>query len=156
MRDNLKHFLEKNKELLRQNEFKQLYFEAYEDIPFQIGNMTAAFLQAGINPMLYMDKVMPEMFSNSTIEEVIIPNNIRAINRQAFLDNFELKKITIPKSVVGIESSAFKGCYELEEIIYEGTVEEWEKVFRDPSTFWDCKVEFVTCSDGKYNLPTME
>lgn len=156
MKSSVKFFLESHREQIRLNNFKELYFDAYEEIPFQIGNMTTAFLKAGINPMLYVDKVLPEMFSDSTIKEVTIPNNIKAINQQAFSNNFYLEKIIIPKSVVGIQVSAFKGCYELKEIIYEGTVKEWERVYCEPATFGDCEVEVVTCSDGTYNLPTVE
>ena len=156
MRDKVKHFLEKNKELLRENKFKELYLDAEEDIQFQIGNMTMAFMQAGINPLLYVDKVLPFMFSNSMIKEIKIPENIRAINRCAFMDAFELKQITIPKSVKGIHVSAFKGCYELSQIIYEGTTVDWNAMYVEPSTFWDCAVGVVDCSDGKVLLPSME
>ena len=156
MRSNVKFFLEEHRELLRENNFKELYLDAVEEIPYQVGNMTMAFMQAGINPLLYVDKVLPSMYSNSMIKELVIPNNIRAINSNAFTDCFELKQINIPKSVKGIHVSAFKGCYELSHIFYGGTIADWNAMYVEPSTFWDCKVEVVTCSDGTYTLPTME
>ena len=153
MRSNVKFFLEEHKELLRENRFKELYLDAIEEIPYQVGNMTAAFMQAGINPLLYVDKVLPLMFSNSMIKEIVIPDNIRAINSNAFRDCFELKQITIPKSVKGIHIAAFKGCYELSHIFYQGTTVDWNAMYVEPSTFWDCAVGVVDCIDGEVLLP---
>ena len=69
------------------------------------------------------------------------------IRYEAFKDcNF--KSITIASTVKEISSLAFQDCTQLTEIIFEGTVEEWNAVEKGGS--WDTNTgEYVVhCTDG--------
>ena len=55
---------------------------------------------------------------------VIIPNEVKCIDRYAFLHCTNLKEIIIPSSVEIIESSAFIGCSNLKKIQFESEYDE--------------------------------
>lgn len=148
MRENLKQFIQNHKDLIADNKFKELYQLAMMEIPFQIGNMSTSFIDAGINPCLYVDRILPEMFSNAMLKQFDIPNNINVISREAFIDNYELTEITIPGTVEIIHSTAFKGCYKLEDIYYKGSVHDFLAATESQNPFYDCATNSVQCSDG--------
>lgn len=145
----LKNFIENHIDLIENNDFTNLYIDAKEEIPFQIGNLTTNLMHAGINPLDHLNRVVPEMFSNSMINEIELPDNITKIKSQAFLDCFQLSSISIPVSVTEIHDTAFKGCYKLDQIVYEGTVEQWKDLNVSWATFIDCKAVVITCKDGE-------
>lgn len=63
------------------------------------------------------DEIPDKLFYNCTsIEEIILPNNVKAIGVGAFFNCYELKKITIPDQVTEIRSTAFGVCRTLETI----------------------------------------
>lgn len=136
-------------------DFTALYIRAREFIPFQVGNLTTNLQAAGADPLEYLDRVIPEMFANSTIKNIELPDNITKIKSQAFLDCFELNYIKIPVSVMDIDDTAFKGCYELDKIVYEGTVVDWHKIHVKDSwaLFIDSPAPCVICKDGEVDLP---
>ena len=65
--------------------------------------------------------------SCQSLVTVDIPKHVRSIGTAAFWYCPSLTSITIPKSVVEISSGAFEDSA-LKEIIYEGTIEDWEKI----------------------------
>ena len=70
-------------------------------------------------------------FSN-TIEELIIPNNVKSIERKAFDTCTGLKKIVIPKSISKICEETFNGCTSLKEVVLSEGLEEIERLaFKD-------------------------
>ena len=56
--------------------------------------------------------------------------------------------VTIPDSVTSIGSDAFSGCTSLESVRFEGTVAEWNAVYKGSQ--WNDYSPFteVKCSDG--------
>lgn len=61
-------------------------------------------------------KIKPLMFKNSSLFEVIIPDTVESIGKQAFSNCTRLKNVLIPKSVKSIGYSAFNFCISLKKI----------------------------------------
>ena len=156
MQTNLKEFIERNIDLISDYKFEDVNILAHSQIPFQIGNLTTTLMQAGINPLDHLKHVVRDMFSNSMIKVVTLPENIDFINSQGFLDCFELTTISLPESLTHIHSSAFKGCYELTTINYNGTINQWKALDIHPAVFADCAACFVHCADGDVELQTLK
>ena len=53
----------------------------------------------------------------SELKEVIIPEGIKQIGEEAFLDCNSMTSLSIPESVEMIEDYAFSGCFELTELV---------------------------------------
>ena len=60
--------------------------------------------------------------------EIIVANDIKKIENNAYKDNCKLESITIPNSVTEIGENAFSGCENLKEINYEGTRADFAKI----------------------------
>lgn len=67
-------------------------------------------------------------FSNSDLEEIIIPEGVKVIGVGAFDGCEKLEKIILPKSLEEIRHFAFSDCPNLTSINYKGTQEQWEKI----------------------------
>ncbi len=59
----------------------------------------------------------------NNITEVIIPDSVKIIGREAFNNCRALKKVTIPKSVKTIGNDAFNGCENLSELTLKNGIE---------------------------------
>lgn len=68
------------------------------------------------------------------VEEVIIPDTVTQIGREAFGALFSLKRIDIPNSVTWIGDAAFTECTALKKVKLPSKLEEIS-----PETFYDCK-----------------
>lgn len=91
----------------------------------------------------------------SYLTTIIIPNGITTIGKYAFYATTSVKKIVIPSSVTYIDDYAFScSGSEVEEVIYEGTVAQWNAITfgTDVFDFADGSVEYVQCSDGQVAL----
>ncbi len=73
------------------------------------GIKTVTLSQSGVN--LFQD-----LFSESTIEKVILKDTVTSIDRYAFDDCTSLKSIIIPRSVTSIGYRSFDGCTQLTNI----------------------------------------
>ena len=81
-------------------------------------------------------------------EEIVIPDSVGNIGREAFSSCIGLTNINIPNSVTSIGDGAFNGCEELEEITIPGSV----KIIGN-FIFNKCiKLERVTISNGVENI----
>lgn len=60
---------------------------------------------------------------------VFIPSSVTSIMNGAFEDCSSLASLTIPASVTRIGNRAFNQCYKLTDVTYEGTYEEWWKIY---------------------------
>lgn len=65
----------------------------------------------------------------SGLTSVRIPEGVTGIDVMAFSHCRGLKSVTIPASVTKIGGRAFDECRNLKTIIYEGTKEQWKKVW---------------------------
>ena len=80
------------------------------------------------------------------LKSVTMGNNLHKISYHAFDQCESLTSITIPNSVQYIETLAFEGCKNLSTIIYYGTEDEWNYIYKFSG--WDetlsYKLYFVT------------
>ena len=124
-------FIKLNKELIQNNNFKELYrkFDDITDYYSDTHYLTDIFIEAGINPLEYMDAV-PVAYLYKTdldLKEIKVPDNIKYIYKQAF-EEAKLIKVTIPKTILTIAASAFSDNPSLTEINVRGTQADADKI----------------------------
>ncbi len=68
---------------------------------------------------------VPWVTIKDRIKEVVISDEVTAIEKNAFKGCTNLTNITIPGSVTSIGDSAFEGCTSLTVVTYGGTKEKW-------------------------------
>lgn len=171
MNDDVKHFIEKNIELIEENRWEKIYKSASKKLVMRdIGQFTSCMLDAGIHPENHL-KGIPEYFlSGSECQEFIIPNNIISIGKLAFFycqgltravisDNVisianksfyhcsSLTNLTIPSSVEAIGEDAFASCGDNLVIDYKGSKDDWKKIYS--SRNFQNTYFIVNCTDGK-------
>lgn len=101
----LKKILEENRDLINNNEFKQLYDNIPD--PLTISQLTQLLYTSGIDPLKYMDKIPFYFFYLIKVpENFVIPANIREITPDAF-NAAQVESMYIPESVSMIKSAAF-------------------------------------------------
>ena len=111
----------------------------------------------------------------SALKSIIIPNNVTSIKRSAFsyctslqflmlsttLMNIEeqafrnctsLVSVTLPKSVITLDKYVFANCSSLKLVIYEGTLEEWNRVGKSNNWIERSPISYVQCKNGKVKL----
>ena len=152
----LKNFIEEYIDLIETKNWLALYGHAYDEVSFQVGNLTTNLMHAGINPLDDLDVVLPEMFADSMIEQIELPIQISVIKRQAFKNCYVLKEITFPASIIRIDDEAFRDCYDLHTIKYLGTIKHLKMSFPDwehfSRLFDDCATALIHCTDGDVEL----
>ena len=68
-------------------------------------------------------------FTNRTdITDIILPNKLERISKDAFSGCSNLKRITIPHTVRLINEKAFNNCDNLEDVYFAGSEEDWNKI----------------------------
>ena len=63
------------------------------------------------------------------LTNIVIPDGVTVIEDSAFAQCINLKSVTIPASVTYINPSAFFMCDCLEDVVFKGTLEQWESVY---------------------------
>lgn len=124
-------FIKLHKDLIEESNFEELY-EQFDNITDYISDthyLTDIFIEAGIDPLKYMDAV-PVGYLYKTdlnLKEITVPDNIKYIYRYAFEDA-KLRKVTIPKTVIKIANRAFSDNPSLTEINVRGTQADVDKI----------------------------
>lgn len=109
--EHIEKFLEGSSDLLKDGDFIGLYDKAHIR-HISIGVLTQYLLEAGINPLEYMDSIPEDYLASSSIKTVQIPSCIKSIGSSAFAYS-SLTSITIPDSVTQLGSEIFqKSCVE--------------------------------------------
>ena len=124
-------FIRVYRELVKESNFKELY-EQFDNITDYISDthyLTDIFVEAGIDPLKYMDAVPVGYWYKTDLDlkEINVPDNIKYIYKQAF-EEARLRKITIPKTVVKIAAGAFFDNPLLTEINVRGTQADVDKI----------------------------
>lgn len=113
MNKELKNIISIYKESIDSNKWDEIY--ANISTTFR-GDLTSILLEAGINPLPYMNEI-PEYFAKgSQINITQIPENIKNIGGYAFSNCKNLTNITIPNSVTNIGWGTFFNCTNLTNI----------------------------------------
>lgn len=120
----LSEFIKVHVNEINNNNFAKVYEDANDSLtPYLLTNkLTELFLDAGLEPLEYMQAVPAEYLAYSKLTSVTIPDNITSIKDRAFFGCEELTSITIPDSVTSIGYSAFLGCKELANITIPDSV----------------------------------
>ena len=124
-------FIRVYRELVKESNFKELYeqFDNITDYLTDTHYLTDIFIEAGIDPLKYMDTV-PIAYLYKTdldLKEINVPDNIKYIYKYAF-EEAKLRKVTIPKTVIKIAKSAFSDNPALTEINVRGTQADVDKI----------------------------
>lgn len=72
-----------------------------------------------------METISSNLFEDCTkLKEIVIPNNVKVIEKEAFKGCNSLVNITLPESLTKIKEEAFSQCESLEQIIIPNSVTE--------------------------------
>lgn len=117
----------KLKEMIEEEDFQSLYREVdHNTLSFDtLSIMTEEWLDLGVNPLDYMT----------------------ALPSRYLMGQVKYKSMSIPKNIVEIKYRALSETQGLEEICYQGTVEEFENIKKDPP-WMPPRLFGVQCSDG--------
>lgn len=81
------------------------------------------------------------------LTSMILPNMIASIGKYAFYGCEKLNNITLPNSIRTIEYCAFSECHNLTNIYYNGTREEWKRIYTKNA--FKHIYYTIDCIDGK-------
>ena len=87
-----------------------------------------------------------EFWNREDLVDVALPRNVTSIGLLAFVGCTNLRSVTFPKALKKIESDAFYATA-LSEILYDGTVEEFDQIQFGSNWCEGCK-PVVRCSNG--------
>lgn len=148
MNDTLKKFISIYKESINSNKWD----EVYANIPTTFrGDFTSILLEAGINPLPYMNEI-PEYFAKgSQVSITQIPENIKSIGDYAFSNCRSLTSITIPNSVKNIRYRTFSDCTNLTSITIPNSVTSiGSSVFSNCSSLTSIEIPDSVTSIGSH------
>ena len=157
---NVKQFIEQNIDKIDNNDWDWIYNKGLNQLRLKTGNpyirgyFSKTLEESGINILDYLDYVPNSYMIGASITYYAIPNNIKSIKAYAFIACSYLKSIILPKSIVYIEEDIFNGCSALEDIIYEGTILDWNSIkftYNRRPLGLSRKIT-VKCSDGELEV----
>ncbi len=107
MHTNMINFIEENADLIDSNQWEEVYRKLkFGPLWAQLG-FTEAMMEAGINPLEYMDIIPINYLESAHIESFKIPDNIKEIGEGAFKRCRNLESVEIPEGVIKIREEAF-------------------------------------------------
>ena len=122
--DELSKFIKAHVNDINNNNFAKVYEDTNDSLTpcLLTSKLTELFLDAGLEPLEYMQAVPANYLAYSKLTSITIPENITSIGRCAFSGCDGLTSITIPDSVTSIGSSAFENCSGLTSIVIPDSV----------------------------------
>ena len=120
----LSKFIKAHVNEINNNNFAKVYEDTNDSLTpcLLTSKLTELFLDAGLEPLEYMQAVPANYLAYSKLTSITIPENITSIGRCAFSGCDGLTSITIPDSVTSIGSSAFENCSGLTSIVIPDSV----------------------------------
>ena len=87
-------------------------------------------------------------FGCKGLTSITVPDKVTSIDSWAFCNCKNLTSITIPSSLKDLGGCVFGRCDNLRDIIFKGTVEQWEAISK--SSAWNVGITNCTihCTDG--------
>lgn len=88
----------------------------------------------------------------TSLQFVMLPSSLMNIEEQAFRNCTSLISVTIPSSVITLDKHVFAYCSSLKMLMYDGTIDDWNRVSK--STKWKdhSPVSYIQCKNGKVKL----
>ncbi len=88
-----------------------------------------------------------------THNKIVIPDTykdlpVTSIEQYAFEFRTGLTSIELPNSIYSIGYGAFRNCSALTEILYRGTVAEWQAIYKSENWDFNTGNYTITCTDG--------
>ncbi len=80
----------------------------------------------------------------TSLTSVNIPDGVTSMGDNAFNSCTSLTSVTIGDGVTSIGNNAFYGCTSLKEIVFKGTVEQWQAIQGSDKVMIPC----IQCDDG--------
>lgn len=122
--DELSKFIKAHVAEINNNNFAKVYEDTNDSLTpcLLTSKLTELFLDAGLEPLEYMQAIPANYLAYSKLTSITIPENITSIGRCAFSGCDGLTSITIPDSVTSIGSSAFENCSGLTSIVIPDSV----------------------------------
>ena len=122
--DELSKFIKAHVNEINNNNFAKVYEDTNDSFTpcLLTSKLTELFLDAGLEPLEYMQAVPANYLAYSKLTSITIPENITSIGRCAFSGCDGLTSITIPDSVTSIGSAAFENCSGLTSIVIPDSV----------------------------------
>ena len=160
---NLRHYILSNKDFIKscidELNLDDLYEHAdtYSDINGVLvtPRLTKLLYNINIDPLDYLTEVPAYFMADVQAKiDLILPNNITAINNFAFTESW-LHTLTIPTTCKYFGSRIFENCKNLSYIIYNGTISEFRNISKDVK--WRLNIDvsspvWVKCIDGRYDI----
>lgn len=88
-------------------------------------------------------------YNCSGLTSIIIPDSVTHIGEYAFSGCRGLTNITIPDSVTSIGEYAFRNCSKLQDIIFKGTIKQWEAIPKGSAWDYNTNGYTIHCIDGE-------
>ena len=85
-------------------------------------------------------------------ESITLSASLQTICKSAFSGCSALTRLELPESLTKIETGAFDYADELTELVYAGTVEQWEQIELESGWLGDSPATVVRCADGEVEL----
>lgn len=135
-----RQYIDKYSDFIDENDFKSFYEALFKDLDANntenfeniVGQITAVFYMAGLNPLNYMNFI-PQFYLDGQSDEII--------------QDGKSILITVPKHIHLIKAYAF-GDMDYAEIEYEGTKSEFLKIKKEQN--WDDGTRLrIFCNDGE-------
>lgn len=122
--DELSKFIKAHVNDINNNNFAKVYEDTNDSLTpcLLTSKLTELFLDAGLEPLEYMQAIPANYLAYSKLTSITIPENITSIGRCAFSGCDGLTNITIPDSVTSIGSAAFENCSGLTSIVIPDSV----------------------------------
>ena len=122
--DELSKFIKAHVNEINNNNFAKVYEDTNDSLTpcLLTSKLTELFLDAGLEPLEYMQAIPANYLAYSKLTSITIPENITSIGRCAFSGCDSLTSITIPDSVTSIGPSAFENCSGLTSIVIPDSV----------------------------------
>lgn len=134
----LKKFLKENRDILNNYEYTKDFTGLYRYLirnlynSRDIGTFSELLYALNINPLKYMFQIPAYFMYGAAISAIVIPDHIKEIGEDAFLNCENLEKIELPANLIKIYPGAFDDCTNLKTIIYKGP-KPIESLFVDKS-----------------------
>ena len=108
----LSEFIKAHVNEINNNNFAKVYEDANDMLtPYLLtSKLTELFLDAGLEPLEYMQAVPANYLAYSKLTSVTIPDSVTSIGTYAFYSCTGLTSVTIPDSVTSIDNCAFLEC----------------------------------------------